>query len=367
MPFHKNRRAYARLAAAGAAAVAARRRKAPTKSKPRRRTRKRSATKSKRKSGETHQVEGYTRKTTTLGRSPRQTLGQAWKMLKGNKKSTYFGMRQYNQFGGAVGQVPLHNTSNAGASWLPPIVLYDLTSQPNVINNTLVYTTPCWKPVFTTVTDVAALQWAQNINAVQWAVENSATSAALLDTFAGAECILDWAQIKLLFYAATTQTQRYQVDVVQIKDDRLVPDAANTSQFACAFWQAAVKKFAYSSLEPGAPKYSRYFKILHSQTWIMDSKDTIETEQAHMRELSVFLKLNRRCKFDWEDHDRMNLLNVEGQTNTDQNIKTTVHPKARIFLMIRAQSKYTSVYTHDPTIHPSFDIVLRTKMSQLSG
>jgi len=222
-------------------------------------------------------------------------------------------------------------------------------------------------PVFNAPSDVATISW-QYINGVNWALENANNLSTITDVYPGGEATLDWVQAKLLFYAATAQTGRYQIDVVQVKDTRLTPDPSNNgNQMNAAFWQAAMKKFAYNPLESGDSKYNRYFKFLHSQTFIMDPKETSEPEANHMREINIFLRLNRACRYDWEDQDLMNVNTVsEGQVNLDSNIKNTVQPRARIFLMIRATSKFnTTGFTSAD--NPSYDVVLRSKFTQLAS
>jgi len=126
------------------------------------------------------------------------------------------------------------------------------------------------------------------------------------------------------------------------------------------------KKFTHSPLESGDPNFRKLVKILHSQTFIMEPKESIESENNHYREINIFKRLNMHVKYDWESNDEMNMIGAEGQVNTSQNLKNTVLPKKRIFLMIRAQANH-NVTGWTRFDHPSYDLVLTKKYTQLSN
>lgn len=220
-----------------------------------------------------------------------------------------------------------------------------------------------WYPTFSDPTSTATLSWTR---AFTYTNENVDNATAIVDNYPGGSDTLDWVQAKLLFYAPTTRASRIQVDVVQIRDTRLVPDASTgVSNFACAFWQAMVKRFAYSPLEPGNNEYAKYLKVLDSKTFIMEAKESTDAVNTNMKELNLFYRFNRKCKYNWADEDKMAMLSQDGQINTDTNISTQVHPRSRIFLMIRGQA--TNTTADSSALHPSYDIVLRAKHSQLAS
>lgn len=306
----------------------------------------------------------YTKRDTALGRKPRPTLRAAWKLLNQNKSSTVFAHRSYSQFGGNQGAIALANISATSTTGLleVPCHLWEVTSAVNPVNGVITAPNVAWVPNFSNPTDTATLTW---VNGRPLSVENADNATNQSIIYPNGSDTLEWIQAKMLFYAPTTLPCRYAIDVVQIKDTRLVPDNANVTQFACAFWQNVIKRFTFSPLEPGSVKYQKYFRILHSQSFILNPKESTEAVNTIFREVNIFLRLNRRATYDWEDQDRINMVVQDGPVNLDANQKTQVYPRARIYVMIRAMARNGSAFS--TTIHPSYDMVLRMKHSQLSA
>jgi len=235
-----------------------------------------------------------------------------------------------------------------------------------VQNTTVTETNPYLQADFTNITSTGVLSWSGNngYNGKNWAVQQTAgTSAIALDTYPAAECMLDWVSVKMLVYCPSTVVSRFAIDVVQFTDDRVVP--GSVGPYATAFWQAATKKFAYSPLESGSMSYSKHIRRLHSQTFIMEPKETIENELNHYREVNVFLRLNKSMRYDWNDQEGMGFQGLDTQQNTSEYIQNSPRLKQRIFLMIRGQATYTNTYSFNLAYHPSYDIVIRKKQSQL--
>lgn len=331
----------------------------------RRRTRSAVGTKPKR-SKETY-VPGaeYTKTSTALGRVPRHNLKQVWKLLDQNKTTNLYSHRQYTQFAGANGAIQIENYSATSTTGIlsPPMHLWEINACPNVVNNVPVNPSIWWAPRFSNPTSTGTLTWA---NANNLSLEQADGNSSQVGNYPIGSDTLNWMSAKMIFYCPTTLPCRFQIDVVQFKDTRLVPDSTTgVSQFAAAFYQAMVKRFAYSPLETGDVKYQKYLKVLHTQSFILTPKESTEAVNTIFREVNLFMRFNRRCTYDWEDNDKMAVIGVDGQQNLDVNIKTQVHPRARIFLVIRAQSQNAVSYSN--TIHPSYDIVLKTSHSQFSA
>lgn len=306
----------------------------------------------------------YTRNTVSLGYKPRQNLRNAWKLLNQNKSSTIYGYRALSAFGGSNGNLSLTNVSPTTSTgpWAPPCHLFDLTSAINVVNGVATSPNIWFRPQFSDPTAAATLSWGNTQN---WTLENTDHAPSIVDTYPNGSDTLDWVQAKLMCYCPLQLPSRFQIDVVQFKDTRLIP-GEGTSQFAAAFWQGVNKRFSYSPLEGGDYKYQKYFKTLYTNTFILNPKENTEAVNTIFREVNIFMRLNRRCTYDWEDQDRMNMVaSADFQQNDGTNIKTTVHPRARIYLMIRAQSGWGTAFSN--AIMPSYDIVLRTKHTQLAG
>lgn len=376
MVWQKRYSRYAKVAGAVASAVRAyRKSRATTVPKARstlsirtaakRRLGSRTVTRRKRVSETDTPSAEYTRVSRAMGRVPRKDLRGAWKLLDQNKSTTIYSYRNYSPFGGVNGPLGLLNVSTTPTTGVltAPMHLWDLTAAPNVVNGTVTLPVIQWVPTWGTPAAGASFIWQNSQN---FTVENSDQAATITSQYPNGSDTLNWIQAKMLFYCPTTLPCRYQIDVVQFKDTRLVPDSVTgTNQFASAFYQAMLKRFMYSPLETGNSRYQKYLKVLHTQTFILNPKESTEAVNTIFREVNIFMRLNRRCTYDWSDQNNMALTGAGGQTNTDVAVKTTVHPRARIFLMIRAQSPNASAFLS--TIHPSYDIVLRTSHSQMSS
>lgn len=336
--------------------------KIPTKYKSRRRT---GGTITRRKNQKETDVPGaeFTRQTVSLGlNKPREV--SANKYVKDNISKTIYSYRTYSQFGGLTGNIGLLNvspTTSTGPFYVP-MNLWELTSAPNVVNGTITYPAIRWSPYFSTPLSSGTLSWQQDGT---MAIENSDNPASYVQNMPSGSSHLNWIKAKMLFYAPTTLPCRYQIDIVQFKDSRLVPDPNNVSDFARSFYQAMIKRFAYSPLEDGDVKYQKYLKVLYTNSFILNPKESTESVNTILRQVDIFLRLNRRCTYDWEATDGMNVLTLDGQVNVGQNNKTQVHPRARIFMIIRAQSRNDVAYS--ATIHPSYELVLKTAHSQLNA
>lgn len=309
----------------------------------------------------------YTRQTVARGAKPQHTLRAAWKLLGQNIQSSVYGYRNYGQFAGTTGAIQLLNTSPTALTgpFVVPMHLWEVTCAPNYIGGALSVPTHMWTPVFSAPSGGTTMTWNNTVGVMPTPIlslEGADVNNADPSGYPQAGDTLEWIQAKMVFYCPTALPCRYQIDVVQLKDTRLVPDGTATTPFRTAFWQAAVKRFAYNPLEGGDTKYQKYFKTLYSQTFILNPKETTESVNTIFREVNLFMRLNRRTTYSWEDTDIMNTLGVDGQFNSDGTFKTNVHPRARIFLMIRAQANNAVAFTS--TLMPSYDLVMRVKHSR---
>jgi len=305
----------------------------------------------------------YIRQTHSRGKRLRKNIRGAWKVIKSNTEGNIQGLRQYSAFGGTGGVLVLKNISPSPSTGPieVPLHLYELNASLNDVGGVVTQPTIGWYPSFSNPGITGTLSWSNTFNLVP---ENTTGSASTYQNGAGKRDMLDWVQAKMLFYAPTTRAARIQVDLVQFTDTRLVPDATTTSAFATAVYQALVKRFTISPLETGNNEYSKYLKILDSKTFIMDAKESTDPVNTNMREVNLFYRMNRLCRYDWAEDDAMGLLSLNDTQINQGDVSTQVHPRARIFLMIRGQSTNAAAYS--ATIHPSYDLVIRTKHSALS-
>lgn len=307
------------------------------------------------------------------GRKPGYGMAQVNKLVKANVSTSIFGLRSYSRFGGTSGSFPLWNCQAAAGTALNiPMYMFDLTSVPNDVGGTIMAPKTALRmyladetPTCSHVAFVTNANTIDNLN-----IENVQYSSSLVDNYPGNASLLRWVQAKLMFYAPTTLPTKISIQIVRFKDQRLVPrhnvDTNLTDPFAIQWYQSFLKKYMISPLEVSNPQNDRYLNILHSHTFILNPKDTTEATNTNFREVDIFEWMNRKCTYQWEDKDLVNVTTTDKQTNIAQNA-TSVHPLARTYLIIRGQAGYVANNAgFNSTVHPSFDLVLRTAHQQIN-
>lgn len=343
--------------------------------KTRTRTKTRMMTQTRRRRGEVELGIGeYSRQNVRIGRVPRRTLQAAWRVLDANKSSQTWYHNAYSQMFGTQGNVLLQNTSTTATTGVltAPCHLYDMTANPNVQGTTINNPDISWIPTFTDQSTTGGLlNWIQQSR--QWQLSDTDTAPTAFETYPGGECMLDYIQAKMLFYCPTSFPCKFNIQVVQFNDDRFVPGengvalgiAPNQFNVQTSFWKSMVKKYMHSPLEDGEGKFQKYVKVLYQNEFILNPKETTEVTNTTFRQVNLFMRLNRSCKYSWNDDANMVMTTTGTPTNNSTNIELTVHPRRRIFLMIRAMARNGTVYSN--TIHPSYDLVLKKKTSQLAS
>lgn len=306
----------------------------------------------------------YTRATRSLGRAPKKNLYQAWKRINQSKTINVYAWRSYSDWGGVAGKNKLNNTSASPSTGTLtcPCHLYDVTASLNILGTpggTITAPNIRWDVTFSNPNDTGNLTW---VNTSPLALEKSSAGSSYLEGYPLRQDILDWIQFKLLFYCPTQRPSKFLIQLVQFNDERLVPGATVTT-FSSAFWQSMVKKFMWSPLETGDNQYNKYLKVLYSMQFSMDPKESTDPANTKLREVNIFKRMNRRCTYDWQQDDRMFMNQEDGQQNSG-DLSTTVHPRARVFLMIRALASNGAAESN--TIHPSYDLVYRCRHSNSS-
>jgi len=365
---YTRRGAYARTALAAVAAVKGlRKRKSRTvmmKRRPVRRTRTATKTRNTRRTKNTVLAQGeYSKVSTTLGKKPKRDLRAAWKYLNQNISHSVYGHRNYNTFGSLSGAVTLANTSPTPTSGLlsVPCHLYELNSVPNVtVGGVISVPNILYIPTFSSPTDTATIGWQQ---ASSFNIEDSSADASQLSSYANSSDTLDWLSIKMLCYTPLTIPCRWEINILRISDQRLNPDVANTSKFCTAIYQSYIKNFIKSPIETSNSAYKRYFKTIYTSSFIMTPKESTENVANIMREVNIFLRVNQKCSYNWGDEDLMGMSTIDTQKNYGAN-KLQTHPRARLYLSIRAQAVNGTAWTQSTM--PSYDIAIRSRHSQLT-
>lgn len=301
-----------------------------------------------------------------VGKKRRRNLYQVYKHLNNLQDTTVYYNKAVSAFGGTTASTSgyLDHTStglNADPIAAGAIRLMSCTSAVNVVSGTVVYPNWQWYLGFTRNDDDQNLQ-RNNWTAVGGTLLNESGSVPITNSemFPKRSSILKWVSLKAMFYAATASPTRIMVELVSFKDDRLHPTATPTD-FSTAFWQKMSKKFLFNPIEPGDTELGKWMKVHKRVVINMDPKETTETTNTRYKELNFFFRANRKCDFDWNRNDVMSFNAVNGQEINTGNVSTDVHPKARMYILIRSLAPRGGAYAS--TLHASFDWVFRTAHS----
>jgi len=317
----------------------------------------------------------YSQTSMVYGRKPRNNFAQMSKLVKSNVSTTIFGMRNYSRFGGTFGNIGLINGQSVqGTALNIPLALFDITSCTNDVAGTISPARTYFRAALGTENSTPGniTFYPSGLDGIDNLVqENQPTGTAVTDSLPLNSSLIRWVQAKLMFYAPQTLPTKVCVQIVRFKDARLVPSHlgvdVKTDAFTIQFYQSLMKKYMLNPIEVSDVQDARYLKVIHSHTFILNPKDSTEATNTNFKQLDIFEWLNRRANYAWEDKDLMGMAqSSDFQKNIAQN-STTVHPLARTFLMIRAQSGYNSNNAgFDFVKQPSFDIVLRTSHTQIN-
>jgi len=379
---------------AATAAPPSRKRRAPAnrRAKKKRRTGASVSTRSNVSSTDTGCGGEFTKTSASYGRASKERLPL---VVRANIERTSCRVTQVNQFDNPAtasslpGQIGLANWNANDTSQYTslPMALIDVTSWFNYTGAPpYKYAKPLWLASASRLDGTIA--WANAGNA--WVLESADSTVGNGPT--GAGDVLKWAQIKMLTYGRTAATTRFDVDLISLNRDYLHPEfmcpvdttitlgaatVAMDANYAAehnVFWQALVRPYLFSPLLTGNPKYNIGGKMkthLH-RSWTTQPSLTNEpsaTQYAgHMHQFDLKLNLDRVQRYDWNASTyQITAASLEGtaQLTESFNDSTVVSPNKRMYLMIRAQSRLSTATTVDPSLHPSFDYVLRAMHEKL--
>jgi len=328
-----------------------------------------SQTKPKRKPKQTQgQNSEFVAKKLSYGRKPKNNFANLSRFVRGNISRTVFGIHQVTRFGGTTGAIKLTQTQTTpGAVCYAPLHLYDLTSCVNAEGGSITVPNTSWFLSFAneTTTAIATL----NNRSVNFAVEAAPNATSIVQNYPGPSSIMRWVQARMIFYAPTTVPSKIKVQIVQFTEEDLCPKnevvgATVLNARASAWYQAYMKSAMLSPIETTQALGFKGIKVLHSETFIMNPKESTEATSTHYKQLDIFKWMNRKCNYIWNQSAGTGVQTPLPAQNAGNN-ETTVHPRARVFLLISGQAGLSSSDTI--TLHPSYDIVLRTQHEQLSA
>lgn len=184
------------------------------------------------------------------------------------------------------------------------------------------------------------------------------------------------ASIQANLWGCKSKATKYMVQVVQIKDDDLVPDhalAGITGDQAKAtakrndFYQNMIKSWTFNPISTTGGIQSKKYKVLKTQTITIEPNPTTDGDQDPQCVVyKAFLKLNKLCKYE----ETSAFLTTDADTNdqadyalnTGAQITNQVNPTSRIYLVIRATNYGIDTATGNlNTVTPSFDLSVRIR------
>ena len=289
------------------------------------------------------------------------------------------GMNAYDNFDPAnPGNVGFNDIawrySNSGqTSYVLPCYCWDLCSTNNIVRSIYTLGAPGARPyVFQAGTSSSGISWTdvagQNsagsltVPAYWTDVLTSGQATPSNESTACFRDLLSWVRIKLNCYAPTSIPSNWDVSIVQFKDDWLVPkytfDAAqgglNSTQQGAAvngtdlqtdasnFWQWFLKPYVKNPIDTEATGSQYAKRVIFHRTvkWEMQPTLTITSDAApKSKQVEIFWRPNRICQYDWQPTGGIGFDGAVGSYGVNAgNTSTTVRPRDRLYLIIRAST-----------------------------
>jgi len=303
--------------------------------------------------------------------------------------------------GGAYALVNWNTIAPAGLGAFDqymPLHTFDLTCTNNLNTGTIVQAFPMRELYFKGTAVSAGIYNANRVDfqardgrgsdgitaSQSWNVEKStrlATSSVPLGMI-----MQEWVQIKMLCYGAKIFSTRYKVQVVQITEDDFhpleasmidavatptVPQAWDDVSAPINFWQGMSAASYKHPIATVSTDYRKHLKVIKEFNFIIDPTTTIEerAEVGHSKALNIFVPMYRANNYNSKSQALDGSLADQDNFGTEfEKNEAYLKPRARIYLIVQA----TNPKTHGPeelmTVSdtPSYDIMIRSKFSQLS-
>jgi len=315
----------------------------------------------------------------SYGKRMRFTTRFTKKFVRKNTEDQTHAFSQVTPYGGLAGALAFPNWQTAnGTTKRAPCTIFDLSSVTNIRGGTNYQPQTTWNIQFTNETGSASVQYVPAV--AGWQLNPETVTGTSTQTVGKpmAHDYLKYIKADMLFYTPLKIPTKVNISIIQILDQDLQPSntistgaATETGNSkATAFWQQMLKGYMYNPVMPQAgPAMGRYVKYVHSETFILNPKETTETGNTRYKIVKLFKHFNRYQNYAWQQNDGMNMDNADIAKN-EQAFESSVHPRARLWLVIRTLSPEIESATYPPTNAtdnwPSCDIYLRTCHTQLS-
>lgn len=195
--------------------------------------------------------------------------------------------------------------------------------------------------------------------------------------YVGDQGILQWLKVDLLLRGKQSGFTRFYVDLVQFDVDVIYgtkglngltdwPALSAQSDIvghADATWQKLAKNFVGNpiAIDRVRDTYNGVKFLKHWEfTLNADSTDDMDPNPV-VKKVSIFERMNRKCDYDWVRKAAPGGIYPEGNTADLTQPLTQLHPKARVYLMIRADVPGYNGENPSIVYMPSYDMQIRTQ------
>lgn len=181
-----------------------------------------------------------------------------------------------------------------------------------------------------------------------------------------------WYDMRFLLYGATSQPTFYEIMLVKLLKDELAPIGDDTyvgpeNDNRRAFWHSMVQRCAFNPIMPAHYNALRGLKVLKRQRVYLppSSNDDLDVAPAS-KMVKWFIRDGRIRDYAYGG----NSLNADTGINSSNFVVTSgtriqdyVHPKSRLYIIIRAMNTTQIDTTTDSNYNtPTYDMVVRRKV-----
>lgn len=310
------------------------------------------------------------------------TTRRAKKLTRQNINTTIYSLRDYGIWGRGRGAVEIGSFQPgiAGTQVTMPVHLWELTTMPQGSGTSVVYGANFYELRFDNETAAAEPEFYTDkgtgmtlVNSINEGSSIYSKERMLYPTYYSEQedmtlqlhhgrkdSFLEKFMAKFILNGPVTRPVKWCIQLCQFSDE-VTPGADNGSETYRNFWQQMAKPYGYSPIESGPRmELRKHFKVLKSYYCNMDSPESSEDHVvSRMQQVDFNAHLNRRCNYRWDWRgDGVSITDVDiPEDNTGTTMFSPhVHPKARVYIMVRALTQFRPGGGWTSGTMPSYDI-----------
>lgn len=318
----------------------------------------------------------------------------AKKLTRTNIHREVYSLRNYGPWNRGLGAIPIVSSQplGTGTDVECPVHLWELTAAPQGTRNQVSYPATFYRLFFNSESASGTHYFRTYSGAIDKAANSynmqdvdlfqkefqlypsdstkrtyfDGTSDINKDVGPGTLSFIEKFNMKLILNGPQQRATKWCIQLVQLAPEvtpgnTVVSPNGNVAE---AFWQQMSKPYGFSPLESGPTgRLRKYFKVLKSMYVTMDAPENSEDHiSCRLRHIDFSGFLNRKANYNWSNREDTVSLNSDdipenAQLDPSDRRSTHVHPRARVYVMIRALCTLTGD-TYTPAQYPSYDIKL---------